>query len=336
MEFFNRVASFKRYKIYDFTRSLYCNPELKAKADAQFNDGHLKDQLNRLNRFAIQIGCLVGEVDNLVFKSIDIYEQYKLEDFHLYLDQFKDSQDSRIQFYLQVIIPAYNQLNLETFFETKGFIEKKIYGENETNPFAHKTDFLLHLQLALKDFQKDYLSQLFSDYLKDTSSLTILDIGGGLGSVAKAIQSTISDHLIEIYDLAYLQNEYLKSPIPNTSFICGDFFELKDKLFNITKSYDLILFSLILHDWDDPTCVDLLKKAKVHLNEGGKIIVLEKLLSGEVSDPVIVADIDMLLQNEGRERNLEEFKDLAKSVGLKLSKSLGESDQRVLMEFEQC
>jgi O-methyltransferase len=62
-----------------------------------------------------------------------------------------------------------------------------------------------------------------------------------------------------------------------TKVVGGDFFQS-------VPSADLYLLKMILHDWDDESCIRILKNCRAAMTSGGRIAVVEMIV-GELSDP---------------------------------------------------
>jgi hypothetical protein len=92
--------------------------------------------------------------------------------------------------------------------------------------------------------------------------------------------------------------------------IGGDFFES-------VPAADLMLLKMILHDWDDASCVTILINCRRALNPGGKVAIVEMLV-GELSDPgpAALMDMNMLAVVPGQERSLSEYEALLTAAGL--------------------
>ena len=93
--------------------------------------------------------------------------------------------------------------------------------------------------------------------------------------------------------------------------ICGDFFA--DEL----PEGDLYATGQILHDWPDEKIRLLLDKIYRRMPEGGGLLVVERLLAQDKSGPVsvLMQSLNMLLCTEGRERTLEEYRQLLEAAG---------------------
>jgi len=95
------------------------------------------------------------------------------------------------------------------------------------------------------------------------------------------------------------------------ALVAGDFFA--DEL----PEGDLFVLSQILHDWGDSKCVQLLEKIYRRLPENGAVLIAEKLLDESRCEAlsVIIQDLNMLVQTEGKERTLKDFVKMLSAVG---------------------
>jgi len=92
----------------------------------------------------------------------------------------------------------------------------------------------------------------------------------------------------------------------------GNFFEA------VPKGGDAYIMKYILHDWNDDECVKILANCRAAMNEKGKVLVVDNVVSAG-NDPSWgkLLDIQMLIIG-GRERTKEEFAALFAAAGLKL------------------
>lgn len=79
---------------------------------------------------------------------------------------------------------------------------------------------------------------------------------------------------------------------------------------------DLYLLKYILHDWDDDSCVSILRNCRRAMNPGGRVAVIELVL-GEIGEPgpAPLMDLNMLALLRGRERTLPEYRRLFEAAG---------------------
>ena len=91
----------------------------------------------------------------------------------------------------------------------------------------------------------------------------------------------------------------------------GDFFQS-------VPSADLYLLKEILHDWDDESCIRILKNCREAMLPGGRVAVVETIV-GELSDPgpAALMDMNMLAAVPGQERSLTEYDALLSAAGLR-------------------
>ena len=73
----------------------------------------------------------------------------------------------------------------------------------------------------------------------------------------------------------------------------------------------------MLHDWDDESCVKILRRCREAMEPGGRIAIIDFLIA-DGDDPGIAAlmDLNMLAMADGKERSLAEFDELLGKAGL--------------------
>jgi hypothetical protein len=82
---------------------------------------------------------------------------------------------------------------------------------------------------------------------------------------------------------------------------------------------DLYVLKFVLHDWDDPSCVEILSRCREAMTPGGRIAIVEMIV-GDTADPGAAAlmDLAMLAASDGgRESSLEEYDALLAAAGLR-------------------
>ncbi|KAG5615447.1 hypothetical protein H5410_015271 [Solanum commersonii] len=140
---------------------------------------------------------------------------------------------------------------------------------------------------------------------------SLVDVGGGIGTVAKAISNAFPELKCSVFDLPHVV-EGLEGG-NNLSYIAGD-------MFKSVPSADAILLKWILHDWSDEDCAKILKKCKEAIpskENGGKEMTNHLKLScfGCGDDG-----------SSGKERNEQEWAKLFSDAGFsdyKISPILG-------------
>ncbi|KAI3711126.1 hypothetical protein L2E82_40985 [Cichorium intybus] len=107
---------------------------------------------------------------------------------------------------------------------------------------------------------------------------SIVDVGGGTGTVAKAVAEAFPDLSCICFDLPHVVNGLVGSK--NLSFLGGDMFE------TIPKA-DAVLLKWILHDWSDEECIKILTRCKEAISSkenGGKLIIIDMVLKNGEGD----------------------------------------------------
>jgi O-methyltransferase/methyltransferase family protein len=96
-----------------------------------------------------------------------------------------------------------------------------------------------------------------------------------------------------------------------TEVVGGSFFEW-------VPSGDLYLLKFILHDWDDESCITILRRCREAMEPDARIAIVE-LIVGEPTRPGVSAlsDVNMLAVTGGRERSLAEYDALLAAAGLR-------------------
>lgn len=96
----------------------------------------------------------------------------------------------------------------------------------------------------------------------------------------------------------------------------GSFFEA------LPTGADAYLLKNVLHDWDDPRCLAILRNVRAALGAGGRVLIAETLVERYARDPIgLPADIQMMVAcSQGRERSRGELENLLKQSELRLTR----------------
>jgi hypothetical protein len=150
----------------------------------------------------------------------------------------------------------------------------------------------------------------------------IVDIGGGNGSLLRAILARYPDPRGIVFDRLYIEEQAISaigsSGLENRCrFESGDFFEM------VPGDADVHLLRFILHDWDDEQSVRILRSCRSALDSSGRVLIVEMLVP-EKNEPGFaqLMDINMLVMTGGLERNESEYRRLLERAGLSLTRVL--------------
>lgn len=144
----------------------------------------------------------------------------------------------------------------------------------------------------------------------------VVDLGGGNGSLLAdllAAQPSLHATLVEYSRTSERVGAALTGTEASSrcTIVEGSFFEAWP------TNGDTYLLSWILHDWDDEEVATILERGQDALQDGDRLLVIERPLSDRLSDAAATAlDLLMLGLFGGRERSHEDYEDLIANAGL--------------------
>ncbi|CAN4089305.1 unnamed protein product [Withania somnifera] len=140
-----------------------------------------------------------------------------------------------------------------------------------------------------------------------------VDLGGGTGTVAKAIANAFPQINCIVLDLPHVIEGCEGSK--NLSYVGRD-------MFNFIPSADVILLESILHDWSDENCIKILKKCKEAIpnkEKGGRLIIIDIVMNHNRDhksyETQLFMDMLMMVGNSGKERSEQDWAQLFSDVG---------------------
>jgi hypothetical protein len=93
--------------------------------------------------------------------------------------------------------------------------------------------------------------------------------------------------------------------------VAADFFQ------NVPPDGDVYVLKRVLHDWDDDTCIRLLRTVRATMPAAARLLVIDAVLA-EGPDPGRMSDLLMMVLTRGRERTEREFRALFETAGFEL------------------
>lgn len=152
----------------------------------------------------------------------------------------------------------------------------------------------------------------------------IIDIGGGHGSLLSAILQRYPAASGVVFDLPHVAAEATKQFAAaglhaRAQAVGGSMFE------SAPKGGDLYVMKWIMHDWDDESCVSILRHCRAAMQPSGKILIIDRVLPERVTESpqmrnVIMADLLMMIHLTGRERTERQFRGLFAQAGVQLAR----------------
>jgi SAM-dependent methyltransferase len=151
----------------------------------------------------------------------------------------------------------------------------------------------------------------------------VMDVGGGTGALISAILRAnphLSGVLVERRAVVAEAREAIaeRGLAARCEVMEGDFMHSVPSV-----KADVVLLSHIIHDWSDEQALTILTNARSAMRPGDRLVLAEALLPpGDTPHPSKRTDISMLVWCEGRERTLEEYRDLLGRAGLQFNRVL--------------
>ncbi|XP_062030028.1 caffeic acid 3-O-methyltransferase-like [Rosa rugosa] len=188
----------------------------------------------------------------------------------------------------------------------------KAYGMSVVEYNAKDARYGETFRNSMKEFNPVFMKEILGSYKGFEGLGTLVDAGGGDGTVLNMIVSKYPTIKGINYDLAAVIE---KSPsYPGIEHIAGDIFV------NIPKG-DAIFMKWILHHYDDKSCLTILKNCYEALPDHGKVMVVDMVIP-EAPETTTSAkslfQFDMFMMNmntNGNERTEKELGSLAKQAG---------------------
>ncbi|HWE91004.1 MAG TPA: methyltransferase [Pseudonocardiaceae bacterium] len=152
----------------------------------------------------------------------------------------------------------------------------------------------------------------------------IVDVGGGIGTLLLAVldaNPAIRGVVFDLPDVVSQARTHIaaRGLAGRCEVVGGSFLDA------VPTGGDAYLVSRILHDWDDETCVRILRTCGAALRTarpaGGRLLVVEKVLPDN-DEPHLgkTLDLIMLATTSGRERTAEEYRRLLARAGLRIGR----------------
>jgi hypothetical protein len=145
----------------------------------------------------------------------------------------------------------------------------------------------------------------------------VVDVGGGQGGflieVLRAhptVRAVLCDLPEVVRDTRRLADAGVTSRV---EIVAADFFQ------NVPPDGDVYVLKRVLHDWDDETCIRLLRTVRATMPAAARLLVIDAVLA-EGPDPGRLSDLLMMVISQGRERTERDFRSLFDKAGFQLTR----------------
>ena len=142
---------------------------------------------------------------------------------------------------------------------------------------------------------------------------TICDVGGGQGTLLKAVLETAPKAKGILFDMQSAMKENVLGEMSNrVQLVPGSFFDQ-------IPSADCLMLKSIIHDWDDEHAIKILQNCRKALKKDGTILLIEQVLEKPFKAREVFYDLHMQVMLGGAERTEKEFCNLLEAAGLELN-----------------
>jgi hypothetical protein len=168
----------------------------------------------------------------------------------------------------------------------------------------------------------------------DVSGVSLaVDVGGGTGELVRALMRAnggLRGLVLDFPDAADAARLAAEAEGLGTrlSAVAGDFFAA-------VPDADLYLLKAILHDWDDDSCLRILRNCRAAAWPGARLMIIENVILDPARDRfAALLDMNMLAATAGQERELGAYDALFAASGWKRTAIHPLSGGRSLVEAE--
>lgn len=256
--------------------------------------------------------------------SIDVLNEIEKDSFELTPISELLKKDSKHSMRAWAVLSGSNEHysawgNLFHSVMTGGTAFQKTFGMKSFDFYSKKEDLAVVFNTAMTELSKIVNEAIVDTYDFSTVS-SLIDIGGGQGSLISTILKATPDLRGGIFDLPYLvdnTSEFLQkhSILDRCKVHSGDFFK------EVPSGYESHIMKLIIHDWNDEDSIKILANCNKAMEKGGKVLIVDKVIQdGDKSQLAKFGDLNMMVITSGRERTEEEFKFILEKSGFNFSR----------------
>lgn len=218
--------------------------------------------------------------------------------------------------------------------ETGAIAFDHVYGVSKWQYMAEHPDEAKIFDAAMSSFSSVVAAAVVAAY-DFSSSATVVDIGGGDGTLLAAILKGNPPLRGVLADLPHvaegaqrrLQAEGLAD---RCEVAAGSFFES-------APTGDTYVLKWIIHDWDDQRSAAILKNCRSAMAANGRILLVEAVIQpGRATSFSKYMDLNMLVMTGGRERTEAEYRALLDSAGLRLTRIIPTHTEMSVIEAVQA
>jgi hypothetical protein len=191
------------------------------------------------------------------------------------------------------------------------------YGQHAFDYAQHNPQYAEIFSNAMSSFSSVQSRQALEAFaiIDMTAKRTICDIAGGKGHLLSSILKEYGNMTGILFDLPEVVEEDAKfwakkfDVERRLSALGGD-------MFKAIPAADDYVMKMILHDWNDAECIEILKKARAAANSAARLFIVEHVVPEDHDDHFSkLYDIHMLCWATGTERTVAEYQSLVNAAG---------------------
>ena len=186
--------------------------------------------------------------------------------------------------------------NLFDYFNEYSPIEGKIFSKAMSD-FSYSFDTVLIESYSFENFKK------------------VVDVGGAEGQLLKTIKTHYPKIQAILFEMPHaIEQAQLKDDTNKLEFVSGDFFRF------IEPKSDCIILKYILHNWNDESCIQILKNCRNSIDDNGTLLIMSMLIEPN-ENQVFEKSLDIVMQLllGSKERTQTEFEALLEKSHFKLN-----------------
>jgi len=160
---------------------------------------------------------------------------------------------------------------------------------------------------------------------------TIVDVGGGNGSLLAAVLAATPNARGAVFDLPHVVAG--AAAVLDAAGVADRCETVAGSFFEAVPPADAYVLRSILHDWEDEEATAILATCARSLKTDGSVLVVDRLIGAPNEDRAPkYSDLNMLVGAGGRERTLEDFSALFEDAGLELVSTTRAGTNRWILE----
>jgi hypothetical protein len=160
----------------------------------------------------------------------------------------------------------------------------------------------------------------------------VVDVGGGIGTVLLAVlheNPHLNGTVLDLPDVADHARSHLREngASDRCDVVAGSFLE------SVPAGADAYLLSRILHDWDEDTCLRILRTCAAAMTRQSRLLIVEKVLPDD-DEPHLAKSLDLVMVTltSGRERTAREYGELLNRAGLRVQRQVSTTSASSVIE----